>query len=250
MTKTLKKSIATRSRLENHFYKDRTDASCKAYKKQKNFCSRLYKKERKKYYTNLDIKKIADSRKFWKTVKPFLSDKGISKTNIILIEEGEIIQEDIELAKVLSNFFSNAVQIPSEYLEDVSIVSDDPIDKIVNKYDNHPSIILITENVDKGDFSFNTVTLADVEKVVASLDSKKASTRNSIPTRVLKENRNICCEPLTNIINSEITNSSVDSCLKRADVTPIHKAEEITNKNNYRNISMLSTLSKIFEKLL
>ena len=250
MMKTLNKSIATRSRLENHFYKDRTDASCKAYKKQKPFVGDFIK-ECKKYYTNLDIKKIADSRKFWKTVKPFLSDKGISKTNIILIE-GEIIQEDIEVAKVLSNSFSNAVkelgvQIPSEYLEDVSIVSDDPIDKIVKKYDNHPSIILITENVDKGDFSFNTVTLADVEKVVASLDSKKASTRNSIPTPVLKENRNICCEPLTNIINSEITNSPVDSCLKRADVTPIHKAEEITNKNNYRNVSMLSTLSKIFE---
>ena len=88
MTKTLRKAIATRSRLENRFYKDRSDVSGKAYKKQKNFCSRLYKKERKKYYTNLDKKKVADSRKFWKTVKPFLSDKGISKTNIILIEGG------------------------------------------------------------------------------------------------------------------------------------------------------------------
>ena len=56
MTKTLRKAIATRSRLENRFYKDRSDVSCKAYKKQKNFCSRLYKKERKKYYTNLDKK--------------------------------------------------------------------------------------------------------------------------------------------------------------------------------------------------
>ena len=84
--------------------------------------------------------------------------------------------------------------------------------------------------------------------VVPSLDSKKASTRNSILTRVLKENINICWEPLTNIINSEITNSPFDSCLKRADVAPIHKAEETTNKNNYRNVSLLSTLSKIFEK--
>ena len=198
MTKTLRKAIATRSRLENRFYKDRSDESYMAYKKQKNFCSRLYKKERKKYYTNLDIKKVADSRKFWKTVKPFLSDKGISKTSIILIEGDEIIQEDIEVAKVLSNFFSNAVkdldvQIPSEYLEKDSIVSDDPIDEIVNKYANHPSIKLITENVVKGVFSFSTVTFSDVEKVVASLDSKKASTSNSIPTQILKENKNICC---------------------------------------------------------
>ena len=255
MTKPLRKAIATRSRLENRFYKDRSDVSCNAYKKQKNFCSRLYKKERKKYYSNLDKKKIADSRKFWKTVKPFLSDKGISKTNIILIEGDAIIQEDIEVAKVLSNFFSNVVNdldvnIPSEYLEKDSIVLDDPIDEIINKYANHPSIKLITENIVKGDFSFNTVTPYDVDKVVTSLDSKKASTSNSIPTRVLKENKNICCGPLTNIINSEITNASFDSCLKRADVAPIHKAEETTNKKNYRNISLLPTLSKIFEKLL
>ena len=81
------------------------------------------------------------------------------------------------------------VHIPSEYLENDSIVLYDPIDEIVNKYANHPSIKLITENIIKGDFSFNTVTLYDVEMVVTSLDS--------IPTRVLKENINICCEPLT-----------------------------------------------------
>ena len=135
-------------------------------------------------------------------------------------------------------------------MENDCVVSYDPIDEIVNKYANHPSIKLITENIVKGDFSFNTVTLHDVETVVTSLDSKKASTRNSIPSRVLKENINICCEPLTNIINSEITNSSFDSCLKRADIAPIHKAEETTNTNNYRSISLLSTSSKIFEKLL
>ena len=172
-----------------------------------------------------------------------------------MIEGGEIIQEDIEVAKVCSNFFSNTVKdldvyIPSEYLENDSIVSYDPIDEIINKYANHPSIKSITENIVKGDFSFNTVTRHDVEMVITSLDSKKASTRNSIPSRVLKENINICCEPLTNIINFEITNSSSDSCLKRADVAPIHNAEETTNKNNYRNVSLLSTLSKIFEKPL
>ena len=40
---------------------------------KKNFCSRLYKKERKKYYANLDIRNITDNKKFWKTVKPLFS---------------------------------------------------------------------------------------------------------------------------------------------------------------------------------
>ena len=82
MTKTLRKAIANRSRLENRYYRDKSDESLRAYRKQKNFCSRLSKKVRKKYYTNLDLTNITDSKRFWKTTKPFFSDKGIVKTEI------------------------------------------------------------------------------------------------------------------------------------------------------------------------
>ena len=64
MTKALRKAFADRSRLENKYYKNRSVESLRAYKKQNNFCSRLYKRERKKYYTNLDPKKITDSKNF------------------------------------------------------------------------------------------------------------------------------------------------------------------------------------------
>ena len=60
MTKALRKAIANRSRLENRFYRDKTDVTKKAYKKQKNYCSRLYKEERKRYYTNLDVRNVTD----------------------------------------------------------------------------------------------------------------------------------------------------------------------------------------------
>ena len=58
----MRKAIATRSRLENRYYRNKTAKSKTAYKKQKNYVSRLYKKERKKYYTNLDTKHITDKR--------------------------------------------------------------------------------------------------------------------------------------------------------------------------------------------
>ena len=70
MTKTVRKAIANRSRLENQYYKYKSGENLRAYKKQNNFCSRPYKRERKKYYTNLDIK-VTDNKKLWKTVKPF-----------------------------------------------------------------------------------------------------------------------------------------------------------------------------------
>ena len=55
-------------------------------KKQKNYCNRLYNKERKKYYNNIDI---TDTKKFWGTIKPFLTDKGMSKNRISLKLRGE-----------------------------------------------------------------------------------------------------------------------------------------------------------------
>ena len=47
----------------------------KLLKSKKNFCNRLYKKERKKYYDNINVKDVTDNRKFWKMVRPFLFNK-------------------------------------------------------------------------------------------------------------------------------------------------------------------------------
>ena len=249
------KAIANRSRLENQYYKYKTNESFRVYKQQKNFCSRLYKKERKNYNTNLDINKITDNKKFWKTTKPFFSDKGTGKTDIILIEEDNIFQEDHEVAKILNDHFSNAVKafnidIPSECKNNESTISSDPIDNIISTFSSHPSIKLINENVIKGNFSFDIVDNCAVEKEIAALDSKKASMSTSIPPKFLKENSAICCKSLTYIINNGITNSCFDGSLKCADLTPVHKADDTTDKKNYRNISLLPVVSKIFQKLI
>ena len=63
MTKHTRKAMARRSMLENKYHKNKSVDSLRAYKKQNNFCSRLYKREREKYYTNLDPKNVTDSRK-------------------------------------------------------------------------------------------------------------------------------------------------------------------------------------------
>ena len=44
--------------------------------------------------------------------------------------------------------------------------------------------------------------------------------------------------------------SDFDGGLKLADLIPMHKGHENTNKENYRNVSLLPVISKIFEKLM
>ena len=255
MTKALRKAIAPRSKLENRYYKCKTVETQKAYKRHKNFCSRLYKKERKRYYINLDVKKVSDNKSFWKTIKPFLSDKGTGKDNITLIEGDKIVQDDTEIAEIMNECFGNAVaslnlDIPIEYTNNEQVDMGDPIENIVLKYSNHPSIKLINKNVAKDNFSFKPVSVVDIEKQVRALNINKSTMSNSIPPKILKENQDICCEPLTNVINYCIENCCFNSELKLADLTPVHKNDDTTNKKNYRNVSLLPVVSKICEKVL
>ena len=57
----------------------------------------LYTQQRKiNYYRNLNEKDITDNKKFWKTVKPFLSDKSINSDKIYLNENGELTYTSLQ----------------------------------------------------------------------------------------------------------------------------------------------------------
>ena len=56
MTKTLRKAIMTRSRLQRKLFSSKTQTNERLYKKQKQIVSRLYKKERLKFYKSIDPK--------------------------------------------------------------------------------------------------------------------------------------------------------------------------------------------------
>ena len=109
MTKAMRKAIMKRSQLESKYYRDSAVENGNEYRKQKNFCSKLYKKERKKFYSCLDIKNATDNKLFSKTMKPFLSDKCTQTPKISLVPEGNVFSDNLELAKTFNNVFEKAV---------------------------------------------------------------------------------------------------------------------------------------------
>ena len=56
MTKNLRKAIMKCSQLENKYISNSAVKNMNKYKKHENFCSKLYKKERKMFCSQLDIK--------------------------------------------------------------------------------------------------------------------------------------------------------------------------------------------------
>ena len=124
MTKVLRKAMMKRSELETKFYRYKTLSNHKAFKKQKNFVSKLYKKEKRKFYKNLDLNTITDNKKFWKTLKPFFPDKGPKNQKITIVKDEEIISEDKEVAESLNSLFKNAVKLPRNRREVISSIPD------------------------------------------------------------------------------------------------------------------------------
>ena len=70
----------------------------------------LLKKAQKKYYQNLDEKNVIDNKKLWKTLKPLLSDKSVSREKINLTENEKMLTSESETGETLNNFFSNIVK--------------------------------------------------------------------------------------------------------------------------------------------
>ena len=179
-------------------------------------------------------------------MKPFFSDKGITPNSITLIEEDKIISSDVDVATKLNSFFADVVttlntNIPLEYINQ-TVDTYDPINTIIVKFSQHPSILSVRCAVNAPCFTFNEVGLAEVQAEINKLDG--------IPTKLLKHYSYICNRPILNIINYGIRNAIFDDDLKLANITPTHKKDDIIDKNNYRPINILPTVSKLFERII
>ena len=174
MTRTLRKAIMRRSQLESKFLKSKSDQAKQNYKRQKNFVSKLYKKERTKFFKNLDLKRIlSDNRNFWKHIKKFFSDKGSCGQKITLVDKSNILSDEHGIAEHFNAFFANAVKsldLPkNNELLNLNLIEgiDNPIDAIIYKFQSHPSILKIKENVDANLlFSFSEIEQSIVKQEV------------------------------------------------------------------------------------
>ena len=242
-----------RSRLRNKSLKLKSMESMEVYKKQRNYCVSLLRKAKKDYYEQLHVETIIDNKKFWKHVKPFFSDKTPPNSKITLIEANEIISDSTECDDILNNFFSDAainLGVDRELFTNASYASD-PITVAIEKYNNHPSIMKLNqEGFPSSYFSFEYISENDMLMVIQNLNSSKAYQKDNIPPKLLKKNKDISSKLLTNDVCRCINNGLFLNNHKSADITPIFKKDDRLLKINYRPVSILPTLSKIYEKIL
>ena len=171
-----------------------------------------------------------------------------------MVENESIIEEPYKIAETFNNFFISAVSnlnIP-RYV-DSSITFDhvdDEILRVVEKYNNHPSAVAIKNKNVNSQFSFRPITKSEIYKEILNLDISKASQDSDIATKIVKANADIFTEILFTEFERSLEIDDFPTSMKLANVTPVHKKGSQSEKGNYRPVSILPNLSKVFERCI
>ena len=96
-----------RSHLKKKYLKNRSNENWKIYTKQRNFCTNLLKKTKRRFFSKLKIKNVCDNKKFWKTIKPYFSDKGTQASKWLLLENEEAVSDEKQIAQIFNKYFIN-----------------------------------------------------------------------------------------------------------------------------------------------
>ena len=254
MTKALRKAMMNRKRLRNKYIKSRTEENHKTYKKQRNFCVKLLCRTKSDYYRNLDPGDLTDNRKFWKTVKPAFSNEIQTTSSVTLIEDGKMITEDTKIAEIFNHYVANTTESLG-ISEDKSLRSErngikDPVEKAIKKYESHPSIRKIKECCELNQSEFKPVTINEIELQIQKLNPRKSSPLNSISAKILKQSADIFTVLLQKIFNSNLSECYFPKELKAGEITSLFKSLDVFIKKNYRPITVLSSASKSYERVL
>ena len=160
-----------------------------------------------------------------------------NKTNIIDCLEINNIKchEAQEIANELGKHFLNIGKLYANKTKS----PEKNVDYYISKIDHNCKTMFL-----------NPTNYTKVENVIDKLKNKHSSGHDNISNYLIKKLKNVIVLPLTIIINKSLQEGHFPSRMKTAEVVPLHKGKERSNKNNYRPISLLLTISKILEKIV
>ena len=211
------------------------------YRNFRNFVSYQTNMAKTCHFKNEFISHKGDQVKRWKFIKKLINGPGKTKECPITLQRDDqsLCQDSQEVAGRFNQFFTN---IGSELAKNLP--------KTNHQFTEYFAASDSSNFNHEAKFAFDPVDSGDILPIVENINVKKATGPDKISPQAIKDNKCVLVPILVFLINLVIETSVFPDCLKIARVTPIFKKGDKKSPNNYRPISVLSTVAKIVEKIL
>jgi hypothetical protein len=228
----LRRLCRTQQRDHRTATRDSNDFTWEKYRTSRNF----YVQEVQRVKREFEEKQAKDlvgtlkenPKKWWTTAKETLGINKNKSLPSLVAPNGTIHDKDTDKANLFNEYFTGIQSIQSvpPVLEDLQ---DDPAGP-------HLDTITATEQ--------------DVTDLLSILDVNKAYGPDDISPKVLKEGAPMIVKSITKLFNLSLEIGIFPTSWKLANVVPIYKKAEEFFTSNYRPISLLSILAKVFERVV
>ena len=236
ITTGLAKACKAKSKLHNIWIKSRgimkENAAKTNYKSYRSKLKKLIQQAELNYFRNKFDNSSGNIRKAWSVIN---SIRCKSKNNVLpnfIDTNGVIVTNRREICSKFNEYFVNVAR---------NLNSD--------KYNNLdvPDYKQYLRNSVNNSLFLSPITYNEIHDIIISLDSNKSS---DISPKLLKALCNSFCPILLYLFNSCMLSGTFPDELKIARVIPLFKSGNRNLMSNFRPISILPTLSKIFGKLI
>ena len=204
------------------------------FKIYRNFLTKISRVSKTLHYKIFLVQHRSNLKKAWKGIKSLINCKGKQfgcPTSIMY--NGNLTNDPFLIANCFNQHFSTVAEKTKKKIHPSQNSFSDFLG-----LPNNNSLFLYPTNA------------AEVGKIILSLNENKAHGPGSIPTNILKLIAPTFSNLLSKIINTCLSAGIFPDCIKHANVTPVYKKGSALDPVNYRPISLLSNINKIFEKII
>jgi hypothetical protein len=242
MTKGLLISRQTKLSLEKKYAQNPSVANCEKYKSYRNLYNTIIRLCKKKYYSDELEQNSKNLKKTWSLLNEVLRKNNSKQPINSLFHKGKLLTDPTQIANAFNHYFTT---IADEIAKQINptMSNGEPVD---DSYDD------FVTNTGRHCFNLADKPATDDEILmcIRKLEDKKTPDMMGFSSYLLKKVSYPLLTPLRHIFNRSFATGCVPSKMKIAKVIPIFKSGDASDINNYRPISLLSTFSKILEKIV
>ena len=238
LTKEFKALARTRDKLKSLAIKNNSSILMASYRHVRNRVNNPKKNLKREYFSKKIALEKGNLKETWKTLNLLLNKRSKTTNAGSLNVDGEVSSENSRIARSMNEFFCSvgsnlSVKIPLQ-----------PNPLLSGEYKIKESIELPTE------FKFHPVDITTINRALGKMKKSFRFGSDGIASNFLKIAFPVIFNSICDIFNFSIFSGSFPDSWKIARVAPIFKGGKPDDSSNYRPISVVPVVSRLFEKLI